>query len=173
LVPTGDDPPLARLGPCTLQEGCAGILGRCVIQQRGRVAFAPRGCSKRQPFGNRPGRGGAGPDRLHRRTPPCRLTRPVPGAAGDDDGRSVSGSFGDLDANLDRVLDVETVRPLVAALPDVNEPCSCFDSSRQNPDPDRRTARDLPDARLAPPGSISRRIARTSSDTNTGMSRLV
>jgi RNA polymerase sigma-B factor len=41
-----------------------------------------------------------------------------PGAAGDDDGRSVSSSFGDLDANLDRVLDVETVRPLVAALPE-------------------------------------------------------
>ena len=30
----------------------------------------------------------------------------------------MSGSFGDLDANLDRVLDVETVRPPVAALPE-------------------------------------------------------
>ncbi len=43
---------------------------------------------------------------------------PGPGAASDDDGRSVRNSFGDLDANLDRVLDVETVRPLVAALPE-------------------------------------------------------
>ena len=38
--------------------------------------------------------------------------------ASDDDGRSVSSSFGDLDANLDKVLDVETVRPLLAALPE-------------------------------------------------------
>jgi RNA polymerase sigma-B factor len=43
---------------------------------------------------------------------------PSPSTAGDDDGRSVRDSFGDLDANLDRVLDVETVRPLVAALPE-------------------------------------------------------
>ncbi len=40
-----------------------------------------------------------------------------PGPAGDD-GRSISSNLGDLDANLDRVLDVETVRPLVAALPE-------------------------------------------------------
>ena len=43
---------------------------------------------------------------------------PGPGAAGDDDGRSIRNSFGDLDANLDKVLDVETVRPLLAALPE-------------------------------------------------------
>jgi RNA polymerase sigma-B factor len=43
---------------------------------------------------------------------------PAFGAAGDDDGRSVSSSFGDLDANLEKVLDVETVRPLLAALPE-------------------------------------------------------
>jgi RNA polymerase sigma-B factor len=43
---------------------------------------------------------------------------PGPGAAGDDDGRSVGSSLGDLDANLDKVLDVETVRPLVLALPE-------------------------------------------------------
>lgn len=42
---------------------------------------------------------------------------PGPGTTGDD-GRSVRNSFGDLDANLGRVLDVETVRPLVAALPE-------------------------------------------------------
>jgi RNA polymerase sigma-B factor len=42
---------------------------------------------------------------------------PGPGAA-DDDGRSVGSSLGDLDVNLDKVLDVETVRPLVAALPE-------------------------------------------------------
>jgi RNA polymerase sigma-B factor len=43
---------------------------------------------------------------------------PGPAAAGDDEGLSISSSFGDLDANLDKVLDVETVRPLVAALPE-------------------------------------------------------
>ncbi len=40
------------------------------------------------------------------------------GASDDDDGRSVANTFGDLDANLDKVLDVETVRPLLAALPE-------------------------------------------------------
>jgi RNA polymerase sigma-B factor len=43
---------------------------------------------------------------------------PGPGAVGDDDGRSVASTLGDLDANLDKVIDVETVRPLVAALPE-------------------------------------------------------
>ena len=44
---------------------------------------------------------------------------PTPaGASDDDDGRSVSSSLGDLDANLKKVLDVETVRPLLAALPE-------------------------------------------------------
>ena len=43
---------------------------------------------------------------------------PGPGGAGDDDGRSVASTLGDLDANLDKVIDVETVRPLVAALPE-------------------------------------------------------
>jgi RNA polymerase sigma-B factor len=43
---------------------------------------------------------------------------PSPAADGDDDGRSLTNSFGDLDANLDKVLDVETVRPLLAALPE-------------------------------------------------------
>ena len=44
---------------------------------------------------------------------------PTPaGASDDDDGRSVSSSLGDLDGNLDKVLDVETVRPLLAALPE-------------------------------------------------------
>ena len=40
------------------------------------------------------------------------------GAGDDDDGRSVTNTFGDLDANLDKVLDVATVRPLLAALPE-------------------------------------------------------
>lgn len=40
------------------------------------------------------------------------------GAADDDDGRSIRNSFGDLDANFEKVLDVETVRPLLAALPE-------------------------------------------------------
>jgi RNA polymerase sigma-B factor len=43
---------------------------------------------------------------------------PSPGATGDDEGQSVSGSFGDFDANLDKVLDIETVRPLLKALPE-------------------------------------------------------
>jgi RNA polymerase sigma-B factor len=43
---------------------------------------------------------------------------PRPGAAGDDDGRSVISGLGDLDVNLDKVLDVETVRPLISALPE-------------------------------------------------------
>jgi RNA polymerase sigma-B factor len=48
------------------------------------------------------------------------LSSDAPGGASDDDddGRSVSRSFGDLDGNLDKVLDVETVRPLLAALPE-------------------------------------------------------
>jgi RNA polymerase sigma-B factor len=40
------------------------------------------------------------------------------GASDEDDGRSVTSTFGDLDVNLDKVLDVETVRPLLAALPE-------------------------------------------------------
>lgn len=36
----------------------------------------------------------------------------------DDDYRSVANTFGDMDANLDKVLDVETVRPLLEALPE-------------------------------------------------------
>jgi RNA polymerase sigma-B factor len=42
----------------------------------------------------------------------------APAATGDEQGRSVADSFGDLDANLEKVLDVATVRPLVAALPE-------------------------------------------------------
>ncbi|CAA0132141.1 RNA polymerase sigma factor SigF [Mycolicibacterium vanbaalenii] len=36
---------------------------------------------------------------------------------GDNDERTVGTSFGDVDANLDKVLEAETVRPLLAALP--------------------------------------------------------
>lgn len=40
-------------------------------------------------------------------------------AAGvDDDGRSLGDTFGEVDSNLDKVLYVETVRPLIAALPE-------------------------------------------------------
>jgi RNA polymerase sigma-B factor len=47
------------------------------------------------------------------------LSSDAPTGSGDDhDSRSVSTTFGDLDANLDKVLDVETVRPLLAALPE-------------------------------------------------------
>ncbi len=41
---------------------------------------------------------------------------PKPGAAGDDDRGSISSSWGVLDGGLEKVLDVETVRPLLAAL---------------------------------------------------------
>jgi hypothetical protein len=51
---------------------------------------------------------------------PTRVFNPfssdVPASAGDDQGGWVSDSFGCLDANLDKVLDVETVRPLVTAV---------------------------------------------------------
>jgi RNA polymerase sigma-B factor len=40
------------------------------------------------------------------------------GGADSDDGRSVINTIGDLDANLDKVLDVATVRPLLNALPE-------------------------------------------------------
>jgi RNA polymerase sigma-B factor len=47
------------------------------------------------------------------------LSSDVPSRAGDDDdGRSLISTFGALDAALDRVLDVQTVRPLLAALPE-------------------------------------------------------
>lgn len=39
-------------------------------------------------------------------------------AGADEDGRSLGGTFGEVDSNLDKVLDVETVRPLIAALPE-------------------------------------------------------
>jgi RNA polymerase sigma-B factor len=46
------------------------------------------------------------------------LSSDAPAGASDDEGRSVTNTFGDLDANLDKVLDIETVRPLLAALPE-------------------------------------------------------
>jgi RNA polymerase sigma-B factor len=47
------------------------------------------------------------------------LSSDAPGLGGDDDERpSVVDSFGVVDASLDKVLDVETVRPLLAALPE-------------------------------------------------------
>jgi RNA polymerase sigma-B factor len=39
-------------------------------------------------------------------------------AGGDGGGRSISDSFGSFDANLEKVLDIETVRPLLEALPE-------------------------------------------------------
>jgi RNA polymerase sigma-B factor len=39
-------------------------------------------------------------------------------AGGDGDRRAVSDSFGSFDANLEKVLDIETVRPLLEALPE-------------------------------------------------------
>ncbi len=47
------------------------------------------------------------------------LSADAPAGAGDEDaGRSITNTVGDLDHNLDKVLDVETVRPLMAALPE-------------------------------------------------------
>ena len=46
------------------------------------------------------------------------LSSDAPAPADEHDGRSVGRSFGDLDANLDKVLDAETVRPLLVALPE-------------------------------------------------------
>ncbi|OBK71247.1 SigB/SigF/SigG family RNA polymerase sigma factor [Mycobacterium sp. 1274761.0] len=40
------------------------------------------------------------------------------GADDDSERKTVSGTFGDVDANYEKVLDVETVRPLIAALPE-------------------------------------------------------
>jgi RNA polymerase sigma-B factor len=37
---------------------------------------------------------------------------------GDDDDDSISNTMGDIDANLEKVLDVETLRPLLATLPE-------------------------------------------------------
>ena len=50
-----------------------------------------------------------------------------------DDYRPVGDTLGDVDPNLDKVLDVETVRPLIAALPEGTELSSPFDSSRTSP----------------------------------------
>jgi len=41
----------------------------------------------------------------------------APVAGDDGDGRSVSDNFGSLDANMEKVVDIETVRPLLEALP--------------------------------------------------------
>ncbi|GFG55808.1 B/F/G family RNA polymerase sigma-70 factor [Mycolicibacterium agri] len=47
------------------------------------------------------------------------LSSDTPAFAGDEDeGRSLASTFGDVDANLDKVLDIHTVRPLLAALPE-------------------------------------------------------
>jgi RNA polymerase sigma-B factor len=43
---------------------------------------------------------------------------PVGASDDDDDGRSITRTFGDIDTNLEKVLDIETVRPLLAALPE-------------------------------------------------------
>lgn len=39
-------------------------------------------------------------------------------ASADDDFRSVGDTLGDIDPNIDKVVDLETVRPLIAALPE-------------------------------------------------------
>jgi RNA polymerase sigma-B factor len=45
------------------------------------------------------------------------MSMDLPSAAGDD-GAVLSDTLGHIDPNLDKVLDVESVRPLIAALPD-------------------------------------------------------
>ncbi|RAV10091.1 B/F/G family RNA polymerase sigma-70 factor [Mycolicibacterium sp. GF69] len=39
-------------------------------------------------------------------------------ACGDDESRPVGDTIGDIDPNIDKVVDLETVRPLIAALPE-------------------------------------------------------
>ncbi len=39
-------------------------------------------------------------------------------ATADDEFRSVGDTLGDIDPNIDKVVDLETVRPLIAALPE-------------------------------------------------------
>ena len=46
------------------------------------------------------------------------LSADAPLGAGDEDVRTITNSFGGIDANLEKVLDVETVRPLLTALPE-------------------------------------------------------
>jgi RNA polymerase sigma-B factor len=46
------------------------------------------------------------------------LSSDLPVSSSPDDSRSVSETFGELDANMDRVLDVEILRPLLAQLPE-------------------------------------------------------
>jgi RNA polymerase sigma-B factor len=43
---------------------------------------------------------------------------PRPGVNHDDDRQAVISTFGDFDTNLEKVLDIETVRPLLVALPE-------------------------------------------------------
>lgn len=46
------------------------------------------------------------------------LSYDTPRYGAADEGPSISDSFGVIDANLDKVVDIETVRPLLAALPE-------------------------------------------------------
>jgi RNA polymerase sigma-B factor len=46
------------------------------------------------------------------------LSSDAPAFGDDGDHRSVSDSFGSFDANLEKVVDIETVRPLLEALPE-------------------------------------------------------
>src|SRR5215208_7142016 len=107
----GQGSPQAQRAQCATQK-----VRRGVVPPVGACAHSQRGCRS---FGNRPGRRGAGADCVQRLLP-LSSDAPTPASASDDDddGRSVSSSLGDLDGNLDKVLDVETVRPLLAALPE-------------------------------------------------------
>jgi RNA polymerase sigma-B factor len=46
------------------------------------------------------------------------LSLDAPAMASDDEGRSVSDNYGSMDANLGKVLDIATIRPLLKALPE-------------------------------------------------------
>ena len=192
---------MARLGPCTLQEGCAGILGRCVSSSGWRAAShtAPRGRPKPAAhscqvqlraaeirIGGTKGRSGDVKAEV------CGCRRNGHAATSHDAGRAVESApapadflaFGVPTMNgevrryfRDHGWSVKVPRSMNELGFQLNRAArSCLNGwdvrhghrdrqpfgnrpGRGSAGPDRRTARDLPDARLAPPRSISRRIA--------------
>ena len=93
------------------------------------------------------------------------------GARDDDDARSVTNTIGDLDANLDKVLDVATVRPLLGGTARTRADSTYAPILREHDaDSDRRAGRDLADACVAPAGPVFGRVTQTGSGTGTRLS---
>ena len=85
-------------------------------------------------------------------------------AGPDDEYRPLGETLGDVDPNLDTVIDVETVRPLIAALPDRQRTVLMlrfFENLTQIPN--RGTHRLFADARLASTRSGTSHIAQPGS----------